>query len=318
LVAKGAEWRYLDDGTDPGVNWRKLNWGAVIVAKAPQGPPMRAVPGKDGYLLSWPIVNNLKTKFNKKGATPKKMATAGDAVMTSTVFVGGLRKTHITVANRYKSSFRWSARDPAALNSRLASRLKLEHPELVRFGFIPPEYLKGKSLTAPPPEMRSVIQSVLDGGAVPVLITAPIFIPPNRKRPGGNANSKPVKDWIAEQAKRKAMVNYNQKLIQLATEMKIPCIAAGTLLNSSPDRVKLFGQRGMPSVDGLAKINEVFAKLYKRIESPVFGRGEKPKPKPKAGASKSKSATTKPGAAKGGVVDVDDLDAQEEDPDATK
>ena len=201
--------------------------------------------------------------------SPKKLAAVGGSVAASASFDRLRQKQALKKEDGYsfagKTGLASASMTMALLRRRFGRYMDRAKPELVRICFGPRDLARGVTPPELQPHLAYFTEQALERGAVPVLYTLPL-----RTRQADKAYA--------------AVRRYNQMVLDLARQKKVPCLDAWSILNAGePAQRGFFYANGKLRRDGFDAINTRFLKLYRILERWVLRPnrdGEQPQANP--------------------------------------
>jgi hypothetical protein len=237
-------------------------------------------PATHGYALNPAMLISLVDRCDKEKVTPKKLAALGGGFAASSSFDALLKKKlsrkdgYVFAGKTGLASTRMTA---SALLKGMDKRLLREKPEVVRICVGLRDMLASRPAADVRAELASVVDKVLDAGAVPVLCTLPVLgavdlktAPPEPKT--GEKNARPTPGDRAALLVR-SVAELNVAIRSLAYEKKVPFLDAVRIVNADVETQRKFFKSAVSlKSQGYDAINARFLGLYRVLENVVAGR----------------------------------------------
>jgi len=215
----------------------------------------------DGYYLTPGIVRALKKAYDPEHITARRLAVIGGTVAAQPSFQNGLRQL-LTKARGYSHAGSMGLVSRGATTDRarraVARALAREKPEVVRICFDVADLMRRRPLADIEADLEAIVISTREAGAVPVLYTIPMQRPTDTKT-------------------LKTIEQYNAMVVKLARAERVPLVDAWSVVNGPEARQKrYFSSSGAVARAGYEAVDDVFLKLYDRLERHALGRGADP------------------------------------------
>ncbi len=258
-----------------------------------------ARPATHGYALNPAMLIGLVDRCDKEKVTAKKLASIGGGFAASSSF-DALLKKKLSRKDGYvfagKTGLASTRMTTSALLKGLDKRLPREKPEVVRICVGLRDLLASRPVADVRAELASVVDKVLDAGAVPVLCTLPVLGAVDVKTaPPAPKEDDKTKPTPADRAAIlvRSVAELNVAIRSLAYEKKVPFLDAARIVNADVEtQRKCFKSALSLKPQGYDAINARFLGLYRVLENVVAGR------------KSAVEATRVPPGAAGGAVAV--------------